>query len=208
MKGMNVMGKNIVILSILLFFGALSASQAAIIEFDGLPDAISPNMPGDIQFGVYLSDMGNLPNVDAFNLILGISGAPNLEMHADIAGTLDSNDYIFYRNSFALTADSLGGDLSQLGLMDVTSSGIGNNQADRSLLGRITLSHPELDPGTKLTLSLLPDQSFVLSDIDSGSLREDLIGSATTIVTPIPGAVWLFGTGIMAFFSLKQWRHR
>lgn len=202
------MKKKIMILSIVLFLGAMSGSQAAIIEFEGMPGPIPPDIQGVIQFEVRLSDMGSLPNVDAFNIMLGISGAPGLEMRADVAGTQDSTDYIFYGDSFALTAGSLGDDLSQLGLMDVTSSGVGNNQVDHTLLGLITLSYPALDPGTILTLSLLPDQSFLLSDADSGSLREDLIGGGTIVVTPIPGAVWLLGTGMVAIFNLRRWRHR
>lgn len=201
------MKKKILVLfaAVMLPFVA-SASQAAIVELSELSE-IQPGISGDMQFGVYLTDMGSLPNIDIFNVGIEITGASGLQLSADNEGP-NPTDYIFYGNSFSFLIGNLEDDLSQLVFGDATADGIGEDLLDGDLLGWVTLSYPALDPGV-LTFSLIPGWNYAESDADSGYMSEDLFlsGETALIVTPIPGTIWILGGGILVFSRFRrQWR--
>jgi hypothetical protein len=198
----------IMILAVLMVFFTVSGSQAALIELVGLTDLGPAATPGEMEFGVYLTDMGSLPNIDLFNVGLMISGAPGLEMSdTDVEGP-SLSEYIFYDNSFSFSAGNPGGDLSRLVFGDVTDNGLGEVPAGDALLGWITLSYPGLEPWTEVTLSLIPGMSYVESDFDTGYIEEELIltGQTTINVVPIPATVWILGGGILALLRIRRWR--
>lgn len=207
--------KKVIVASVIAFmFGfGVSSGQAATVELkkidltplDGY--TIEANLEGSMDFGIYLTDKGELPNVDMFNFQLLVSGASGLEMpKASVKGpTLP--DYIFFENSFAFTAANPGGDLSQIAAMDVTSNGIGNSQANDKLLAMITFNWPALPMGTILSFSLNEDQSFIQSDENSGTVFEGLmlVGNTQVVVpTPVPGAVWLLGFAAAGLLGLRR----
>lgn len=194
----------VVLTAVMLAFVA-SAGQAAIVELSELSE-IQPYTSGEMQFGIYLTDMGSLPNIDIFNVGVEITGASGLQLSADNEGP-NPTDYIFYGNSFSFSTGNIADDLSQLAFGDVTANGIGEDLSDGALLGWVTLSYPELDPGV-LTLALIPGWNYAESDADSGYASEDLFlsGETTLIVTPIPGTIWILGGGILALFRFRRWR--
>lgn len=206
----------LIVLAVLMVFFTVSGSQAALIELSEISDGerheltdIAPYTSGEKQFGVYLTDMGSLTNIDLFNVGLTISGASGLEMSADDVEGPSLSEYIFYENSYQFSAGNPDRDLSRLAFGDVTDSAIGEVLADVALLGWITLSYPELDPGVVLTFSLIPRLSYVESDFDAGYHSDDLLltgGKTTLFVTPIPGAIWILGGGLLALLRIRRWR--
>lgn len=204
----------LLVLAVLMAFFTVSVSQAALIELLEVSDGERHELtdlelyaPGEKEFGVYLTDMGSLPNIDLFNVGLMISGAPGLVMsEADVEGP-SLSEYIFYDNSFSFSAGNPVGDLSRLVFGDVTDNGVGEDPADGALLGWITLSWPALDPGV-LTFSLIPGMSYVESDFDTGYIEEDLIltGKTALNVVPIPATVWILAGGILALLRIRRWR--
>jgi hypothetical protein len=195
-------------LTVLLVFFAVSGSQAALIELMDIPEVVRPGAPGQVQFGVYLTDMGSLANIAAFNVGLSVGGAPDLEMYAgDVEGPSRSS-YIFHNNSFGYTTINPDRDASRLGIMDVAADGIGEDLADPALLGLITLYWPELDPGAEVNFSLIPMQNFAVSDNPAGAVIEDLFlsGEASFRAIPLPGTIWILGGGVLALFNLRRWQ--
>lgn len=201
------MTKKIVLLAItcMLFFGA-APSQAAYMELGPLPD-IAPGVPGEMTFGIYLTDSGALPNIDLFNIALGISDVPGLQLSPAEGWNVLDNTYIFNGNSLVYTWTNTGGDLSQFAAMDVTASGVGADIADGNLLSLVTLSYPALEPGI-LPFSLMDGMNFVQSDAASNLIFEDIVFDPATktsiTVTPIPATFWLLGSFILGLCGLNR----
>jgi hypothetical protein len=193
---------------VLLLFFSVSGSQAAIIELTGLTDLQPSDTPGSMHFGVYLTDIGTLPNVDTFTVGLEISGASDLAMPADDVEGPNLADYIFTDNSDSFSTGNPSGALNRMVMGDVTENGSGADLSGGRQLGEITLNYPHLDPGVILAFSLIPGQNFVVSDLDSGYITEELLlnGKTSIHVTPIPGAIWIMGGGLLGLLRLRRWR--
>lgn len=67
-----------------------------------------------------------------------------------------------------------------------------------NLLAWFTLSYPALKATDVVSFSLNATTSFLMSDLGSGMLDEDLVLRGKTQIpnVPIPGAIWLLGSGL------------
>jgi hypothetical protein len=199
----------LIVCAALMLIMPASGSRAAMIELAGLPSALpGGDAPGSLTFDVNLVDMGSLPNIDGFTVGLQISGAAGLELpETSVAGDGDM-DYVFAANAFGLIANNPNDDMSRVVFSDVTGNGTGvENAADR-LLGRISLSYPQLTPGTVLTFSLIDGESFLESDSSTGYQVEELVltGQTTIPEVPLPGAIWIMGGGLLALLRFRRSR--
>ena len=204
--------KKILFMSFVVFalVAGASVSQASYVELD-LPDSLPYGAAGSIDIGVYLTDLGSLSNVDTFNLYLIVSGVSGLEMPwINVEGPTKPG-YIFSGNSFAFTATNPNGDLTQLAVMDAAKNKVGADlSSGKLLLAWFTLNYPALKEVDVISFSLNPAESFAISDATSGSLDEGFILTGRTQIpnVPIPGAIWLLGSGIMSLVGLRRWSHR
>lgn len=206
--------KKILLMSFLVFVlvAGASISQASYVEMD-LPLYLPANVAGSVEIGIYLTDLGTLPNVDDFNLSLGVSGFAGLQMSKAYVKGPTIAGYIFSGKSFAFSVTNPGNDLTQLAVMDVTNDAVGVDlSSGNNLLALFTLAYPKLNPGTILSFSLNPSGSFADSDADSGAFSDALVLRGRTEIpvpnVPIPGAIWLLGSGVMSLVGLRRWSHR
>jgi hypothetical protein len=183
----------------------IGASQAACIELKPLEDITDTT--GEIHFGIYLSDMGTLPNIDLFNIALGITDGPGIQLRLKDDWGITDPEYLFNENSFAYTWTNPSENSCQFGVMDLTSNYQGVDISEGNLLALITIDYNELNPGT-LSFYLLEGQNFVQSDMGSGKIQENLSfspGTKTSItVVPIPGSFLLMSMAVLGLIQFKR----
>jgi hypothetical protein len=187
------------------FLAALSG-PASTLDFDSTSVGTlipSGNSLGEVTFTYNISglDMKVVNDFDTTspNNYLGINDAGNFDLF--IAGDEFSMSFASPVNAIGLYIISgdplLSGDVSLL-----TSAG----NALNSGVVDITLG----DGGLAYYIGLISDTAFTSADIafDAGAIETFLysVDDITTSVVPIPGAVWLFGSGLLGLISLSKRR--
>lgn len=197
---MKMNKRTLLIVTGLVMFFLVGMSQAATIQLQGLPATIAPNTAGSFSFDVFLLDT-TLPEVDGFTCNLKATGDAGLAMpEASVLGpTLP--DYIFYGDSWVFFANNPGGDLTSLSFGGINDSGSGYE--GQGLLGQVTLEYPELPYCTWIGLEIASG-SFLSAPNSEEDLVVTLDKSYNVHVAPIPGAIWLLGSGLLGILGIGR----
>jgi len=209
MKG-RFIKTGILVTAFLLIMGVGFAprAQAACVIFDW-ENGVLDSGARTFTFDILVGDIIGLADLDGWQLDFDITrmggpGDPFSFHYIDISG---DSDYVFFGDSF-----DWGNDINDLGGGanynffggDLTGSGGGVTPGSGgvgSLLARIVLD--DVDFCNWFTITLNSGFSFFF---DSGSGLQELGGTYDIHVVPIPGAVWLLGTGLLCLIGIRRRR--
>lgn len=92
------------------------------------------------------------------------------------------------------------------GCCSESGDGVGVDLSSGNLLAWFTLSYPALKATDVVSFSLNAATSFLMSDLGSGMLDEDLVLRGKTQIpnVPIPGAIWLLGSGLAGMAAVAR----
>ena len=187
------------------FLAALSG-PASTLDFDSTSVGTlipSGNSLGGVTFTYNISglDMKVVNDFDTTspNNYLGLDDAGNLDLF--IAGDEFSMSFASPVNAIGLYIVSgdplLAGDVS----LDTSAGSALNSDVVDVTLG---------DGGLAYYIGLMSDTAFTSADLtfDAEAVEKFLysVDDITTSVVPIPGAVWLFGSGLLGLISLSKRR--
>lgn len=191
----------------LLVFGAVS-SQAALIEFQmggvamPLLTEVGPG-PGTLSIDVVLTDAQGVADIDGFNLWVEATGIGATSFTGNPAAS-GSPDFIFSSTfSYFVTPTS------PLQVSAAGSSNVGFTGVVPGLLAQLTFDYAGV-VGEIYTLGLvdasqnfgssvtLPDFALNLTDLGLEEFNPQIE------VVPIPAAVWLLGSGLLALVGLRR----
>lgn len=187
------------------FLAALSG-PASTLDFDSTSVGTlipSGNSLGEVTFTYNISglDMKVVNDFDTTspNNYLGLDDAGNLDLF--IAGDEFSMSFANPVNAIGLYIVSgdplLAGDVS----LDTSAGSALNSDVVDVTLG---------DGGLAYYIGLMSDTAFTSADLtfDAEAVEKFLysVDDITTSVVPIPGAVWLFGSGLLGLISLSKRR--
>ena len=209
MKG-RFIKTGVLVTAFLLIMGVGFAprAQGASVLFDwqnGDLDSVARTFTFDILVG----DISGLSDLDGWQLDFDITrmGGPGDPFSFGFIDIYGDSDYVFLGDSFdwenqindlggGANYNFFGGDLTNSG-NGVTpgSGGVG------LLLARIVLDDVEFCDWFTITMNI-PDAFF----FDSGPGFEVLSGTYDIHVVPIPGAVWLLGTGLACLIAIRRRR--
>ena len=200
----NMKFKNMFIMIALMMALMFSAgiSQAAQVSIVG-PSTVMAG--GSFTFDVMIDDLGGLPNIDGFNLVLELTPQTNAKFQT-IDFTTSNLAYVFYGNSDGIMYEYYVGNSYILGVADMTDSGSGVAASDAIGSLMVTI-------GVDVTSAIF-DELYTVSIYDAfpNLINDDTLNpSAITLadnysfhVVPIPGAIWLLGTGLIGLVGLRR----
>lgn len=179
----------------LLLFGAAS-SQAALMELPGLPTTVGPG-PGSLVLDLVLTDAQGVADIDGFNSWVEVTGTGAIGLTGD--PTADGLPSYIFPSSFAYFITPT----SPLQVSAAGSASAGTTGVVPGLLAQLTFDYAG-NIGEIYTFGLVdPSQNFGSSaTLDDFSL--DLAGNTQVEVVPIPAAVWLLGSGLLALVGLRR----
>jgi hypothetical protein len=195
------MKKSIIILLTLGLIIASGTAYAATVDLHGLTK-VAPSK-GTFFFDVDISDVGSLPNWDSWQLFLTMTGGTNANF-VNFSNLATNEDYLFFGDSgdYSFFLGSLG--FIAVG-SDFTPSETGVTAEVGDLLARITVDVSNAQPGEVYTISLLPERrNWVQDDTGEFDFITQLQPDYSFQVVPIPGAVWLLGSGLIGLLGLRR----
>lgn len=191
---------------LIMGFGAAPKAQAASVIFDW-ENGFLDSDAGTFTFDILMGDLTGLANLDGWELDFNITrmggpGDPFSFHYVDISG---DSEYVFFGDTDSwqniITDEGGGAEYNFFG-GDLTGSGSGvipGMDGVGFLLARIVLDDVEFCNWFTITLN-----SGLF--FDSGSGLEIIEGSYDIHVVPIPGAVWLLGTGLACLIAIRRRR--
>jgi hypothetical protein len=186
------------IAALTLFVGA-PAAQAASISFSG-PTQVNVVAQNQFTVDVFIDDIAPLDNIMAWGLGFETTNA----QITGISGKTDGN-YVFFGNSFDFGGVSqnpthyVAADLTNDG------SGVAAAGAAGSLLCRLTVDVSNTAVGDAISIDLFgPGVWTMFLDAD-GNMETDITGGPyTAAAVPVPGAVWLLGSGLCGLIGWRK----
>ncbi len=195
---------------LIMGLGMTPRAQAASVLFDW-ENGVLDSGARTFTFDVLVGDMTGLADLGGWQLDFDITRRDSSDTFSfnfiDISG---DSEYVFFGDTFDYQVvldpepSDPNSDTYNLFGSDLTNSGAGvvpGSGPVGLLLARIVLDDVEFCDWFTITLNL-PD-SFLL---DSGSGLELLSGTYDVHVVPIPGAVWLLGTGLACLIAIRRRR--
>lgn len=184
-----------------LFLVAGSGFAASISIIDVPSDPVTKNT--QFNFNVLLNDASSLGNIDFFNIVLELSPTAQGVTFASFTNIRTNPNYLFYNNSF-----DYGVALSpyQVLIGDATASGGGVSGASAidKLLATITVNVAENAAPGVYSLGTLQGSFFGNANADMDPIVLSSNGTYKFEVVPIPGAVWLFASGIVGLIGIGR----
>lgn len=204
-KGRNLKPAIVVLAAILVLFAATLNAAMVVGEPPGDPDPYKVNKFTDPIFSVdiILKDIAPLANLDLWQLGIQISpesgavfsglGAVNVSTFAN---------YVFVGNSFDYGIKKISD--YQITVGDLTVNAAGVTDISDKLLARLLFDVSGANVGDIFSLSLFgPGASSFFGDKDF-NFNDEIMLAYQFQVVPIPGAVWLFGTGLVGLAALRR----
>lgn len=188
-------------LTMALFFSA-GISQAAQVSILG-PSTVMAG--GSFTFDVIIDDLGGLPNIDGFDLMLALTPQTNAEFQITDFTTPNSA-YVFSGDSDGILYTPIGNPYI-LGVGDITGSGSGVAATDAigSLMATIGIDVTSANFCEWYTVSIHDGVPSQIIDTDLNPSPITLAGGNYSFhVVPIPGAIWLLGTGLIGLVGLRR----
>lgn len=196
------------IVGMVLVLGAGPASQAraSSVIFD-YENGVLDSGAGTFTFDILVGDIGPLDNLDAWNLEFnitrqapdaGVAFSFNTESKAD---TINNPDYVFFGNSGDWDFVITGGPATYNAFAgDLTVDSMGKSDPEGLMLATVILDDVEFCDW--FDIDVLAANSFFLdSDGDFDSIPD---GRFEVHVVPIPGALWLLGSGLIALVGFRR----
>lgn len=208
-KSFRSMGIPIAVFLLIAGLAFAPRAQAASVVFDW-ENGVLDSGARTFTFDILVGDIVGLPDLDGWQLDFDITrqGGPSDSFSfnfVDFSVTPDA-DYVFLGNSFdydGVITDLSGGSLNNYNLFigDLTANGLGVAGPEGMVLATIILDDVEFC--NWFTINLDPAGSFFF---DSAGVLGALTGSYDIHVVPIPGAVWLLGTGLLCLAGIRRKR--
>ena len=182
---------------VLLF--AVGTGYASTVSIVG-PGQVLPGSSFTID--VMIDDIGNLDNLDIWNLGLVLSGPSNASFVPVNLTTMESN-YVFHTNSDAFDIVTDPGDLV-LKASDLAKYGP-KMDPDGYLLARVQIDvGPEAQFCEWYNVDLFDTNWSLFGDSDFDIEGLVLAQDYQFHVVPIPGTVLLLGSGLVGFIGLRR----
>lgn len=175
-----------------LIIGSSAAHAAPTVWFSG-PTEVNVFAQNQFTVDVFIDDIAPLSNLMAWSLGFETSNAQIVGM----SGKTEDN-YVFKGNSYDFQGVIQDGIHYLAG--DLTSDGSGVNAANAAglLLGHLTVDVTNTQVGDIISIDLYGPGTWTLFMDDAGNVESPTIsgGAYTASAVPIPGAVWLLGSGL------------
>ena len=195
------------VLSLLFVLGAglISPAKASSVIFDDDSGVYDPVLD-TFTFDILVGDIGPLDNLDAWNLEFNITrqtdpGDPfsfSTDTKADI---ITKPSYVFAGNSSDWQFIITGGPAAYNAFAgDLTVDGLGTSNPEDLLLATLILNN--VKAGDIFDVEIIAANSFFLDS--DGDLDSIVSGLVEVQVVPIPGALWLLGSGLVCLIGLRR----
>lgn len=199
--------RNMFLMMAMTLFFAVGTSYAAQVSFVG-PSEVLPG--STFTFDVILDDLGSdvsgrpLANIDTFDLALAITPQSNAEFTTTDV-TSGRTDYVFHGNSDGFLITPIGGNYV-VGLSDLTADGSGVTAADATgnLLASMEIDTTGANVCEWYMVSLWNVAPSNIYDTDGIGSLITTAGEYQFHVVPIPGALWLLGSGLIGVAGLRR----
>lgn len=197
-----------IVVGLVLVLGAGPAFQAkaSSVIFD-YENGVLDSVAGTFTFDILVGDIGPLADLDAWNLEFNITrqapdaGVPFSFNTKSKADTINNPNYVFFGNSGdwdmvitggPSTYNAFGGDL--------TVDGAGKENPEGLMLATLILD--DVKYCDWFDINVLPANSFFLDS--NGDPDSIACGLVEVHVVPIPGALWLLGSGLVCLIGLRR----
>jgi len=184
--------------------GIAQASITPGVLVDGPPN---PEVPigGLFTVDLVIGSIGSLTNLDAWNLGVELSGTGGAKF-ASWTNVSTEPNYVFFGNTFSY-GGAIDADRLHVKLGDLTNNGLGVATVAGKLLARISIDMSPALNGEVYALSLYGPGTWSFFMDKDGNQESGLSLSYqfhTPTAVPIPGAVWLLGSGLVGLFGLRR----
>jgi hypothetical protein len=193
------MSKKIKFMSAVFFavFFCVAVSQAALVELQvggsPLPATVAPG-PGSLAIDVILTDLQGVAAIDGFNLFMGVSGTGANSL--GINPTADSEPSYIFPSSFSYLTTSVSA-------LSVAAAGSSNDTGTTGMLAQLAFDYDGI-LGELYTFALVDASQNFGTLTGASDFPLTLCGNTEVLVTPIPGAIWLLGGGLLGLINIRR----
>lgn len=191
--------KALIIAFAVAFLIAPCAVNATTISISG-PALVDPSI---FEFDVFVDDIGTLANLDYWNLRLGITPMDN----ATFVGAADVRtdpSYVFFGDADDYLVSLV--PPYTITIANNTASGAGAAVAGGELLATVSIDATAALPGSIYDINIMDLGTWTFfGDNDIGFDADVVLAAPYQFeVVPIPAAVWLLGSGLLALVGLRR----
>lgn len=184
--------------AIVLLF-AVGTAYAATVKIEG-PTEVSKFTDPQFTFDILITDIGSLTNIDLWNIGLAITPESNATL-VSASGKADPQ-YVFFGNSYDFGYTVIAP--YHLVIGDATASGGGETDVVNKLLARVEVDISAANVCEWYDVSLFDSGWTFFGDTDGGLDYDVVLAEGYSFhVVPIPGAVWLLGSGLFGLIGLR-----
>lgn len=184
---------------VLLF--AVGTAYAATIRIENLPTDINKFTDPQFSFDILINDIDPLTNLDFWQLGLALSPESGATF-VSASGDTDSN-YVFFGDSDDFDYTLLSPYRITVG--DLTTSTEGHTDVADNLLATVMIDISNADVCDWYSINLFDSSYTFFGDKDFNVQYAIALDKDYQFhVVPIPGAVWLLGSGLLGLFGLKR----